>query len=330
MPHIRLAISQFRPAKGEYDANVARIGAVITQAAQLDPKPDLVVFPETATSGYFVEGGVKELAVTAGTLARDLAAAYQGPAIDVAVGFYERFQNHIHNSALYVTLGAKKPEVRHVHRKVFLPTYGMFDEERFVDRGQEGVRAFDTGWGGRAAILICEDAWHSLAGTIAALEGAQLLIVPSASPGRGSGAADDGSPLPHSVVRWERIVRGIAEEHGVFVALANLVGFEGGKGFPGASAVIDPTGRIIARGPLFEEALLTADIDLDALTTARSDSPLLADLQSALPVLIKGLGVRDARGGMRVAFDPATNGDASRIPHPASRVDIVTQSSTSP
>ena len=103
MAHIRIALSQFRPNKGEYAENVTRIGAVITQAAQLDPKPDLVVFPETATSGYFVEGGVKELAVTAGTLARDLAAGYQGPAIDVVVGFYERFQNHIYNSALYVT-----------------------------------------------------------------------------------------------------------------------------------------------------------------------------------------------------------------------------------
>ena len=108
--HVRIALSQFRPTKGEYQDNVARIGAVITQAAQLDPKPHLVVFPETATSGYFVEGGVKELAVTAGSLARDLAAAYSGPALDVVVGFYERFQNHIYNSALYVTLGKKQPE----------------------------------------------------------------------------------------------------------------------------------------------------------------------------------------------------------------------------
>ena len=317
MSVVRLALSQFRPTKGEYQENVARIGVVIGQAAQLDPKPDLVILPETATSGYFVEGGVKELAVTAGTLARDLAAAYQGPAIDVAVGFYERFQNHIHNSALYVTLGKKKPEVRHVHRKVFLPTYGVFDEERFVDRGQEGVRSFETGWGGKAAILICEDAWHSLAATVAALEGAQLLIVPSASPARGPGEDDDcaGEALPASVVRWERIVRGIAEEHGVFVALANLVGFEGGKGFPGASAVIDPTGRVIARGPLFEEALLTADVDLDSLTTARSDSPLLADLQSALPVLTKSLSGKNQNE--RVKFDPATNG--SPAPHALTR-----------
>lgn len=171
MSQLRIALSQFRPTKGEYAENVARIGAVVSQAAKLDAKPDLVVFPETATSGYFVEGGVKELAVTAGMLARDLAAAYQGPGIDVVVGFYERFQNHIYNSGLYVTLGDKSPEIRHVHRKVFLPTYGVFDEERFVDRGQDGVRAFETGWGGKAAILICEDAWHSLAATVAALEG---------------------------------------------------------------------------------------------------------------------------------------------------------------
>src|SRR3989449_3360615 len=323
MASVRLAISQFRPAKGECDGNVAGIGAVITQAAQLDPKPDLVVCPETATSGYFVEGGVKELAVTAGTLARDLAAAYQGPAIDVVVGFYERFQNHIYNSALYVTLNKKKPDVRHVHRKVFLPTYGVFDEERFVDRGQDGVRSFATGWGGTAAILICEDAWHSLAATVAALEGAQLVIVPSASPARGLGEVDvcEGESLPASVIRWERIVRGIAEEHGVFVALANLVGFAGGKGFPGASAVIDPTGRVLARGPLFEEALLTADIDLDSLTTARSDSPLLADLQSALPVLTKSLS--GDKQDQKVRFDPAANGSPAHGVQRTAHVDVV-------
>ncbi len=325
MPVVRLALSQFRPDKGEYARNVERIGGVIAQAGRLDPKPDLIAFPETATSGYFVEGGVKEVAVTAGTLARDLHVLYQGPPLDVAIGFYERFQNHIYNSGLYVTLGGQKPVVRHVHRKVFLPTYGMFDEERFVDRGQEGVRAFDTSWGGRAAILICEDAWHSLAGTIAALEGAQLLIVPSASPGRGSGAADDGSRLPLSVVRWERIVRGIAEEHGLFVALANLVGFEGGKGFPGASAVIDPTGNVLVRGPLFEEALITAELDLELLTHARADSPLLADLQSALPILTKGLGP-GARGSgkSKVKFDSATNGAqrASRAPRPQAPVPV--------
>jgi NAD+ synthetase len=321
---LRIAISQFRPTKGEYAANLERIGAVLAEAAALDVRPDLVVFPETSTSGYFVEGGVKDVAVTAGTLLADLSRVYPSGAapLDVAIGFYERYQNHFFNSCLYATLGGKRAEVRHVHRKVFLPTYGVFDEERFVDRGQEGVRAFETGWGGRAAILICEDAWHSLAATIAALEGAQLIIVPSASPARGTGVDAGGTKLPASMVRWERVVQGIAEEHGVFVVLANLVGFEGGKGFPGASVVIDPMGELVVRGPLFEEGLVVAELDLDQLTHARADSPLLADLQSALPILTKGLGNEKGAGSgktKKVKFDAATNGTRSKpLPTPHS------------
>src|SRR3989442_3810086 len=300
---LRIAVSQFRPPKGEYAPNVDRIAGVLAPAMALEVPPALVVFPETAPSGYFVEGGVKDVAVTAGTLFRDLQTRYQplgAPPVDVAVGFYEVFQNHIFNSCLYATLGGKASQVRHVHRKIFLPTYGVFDEEPFVDSGQDGVRAVDTGWG-RAAILICEDAWHSLCGTIAALDGAQLILVPSASPARGTAVDEDGTRLPASMVRWERVVRGIAEEHGVFVVLANLVGFEGGKGFPGASAVLDPHGCLVVRGPLFEEGLVTADIDLSQITDARVDSPLLADLQKVLPTLVNKLarGERGAGSGKR-------------------------------
>src|SRR6059036_3643803 len=325
----RLAIAQIRPAKGEYAANVQRIGGVLAQLAKLEPAVDLVVFPETATSGYFVEGGVRDVAVTAGTLFRDLSAqheAAQAPPLDVAVGFYEIFQSRFYNACLYATLGGPDAGVRHVHRKVFLPTYGVFDEERFVERGHD-VRAFDTRWG-RTAILICEDAWHSLTGTIAALDGAQLILVPSASPARGTGVDEEGVRLPASVVRWERILQGIAEEHGVYVAYASLVGFEGGKGFPGGSLLINPGGEIVLRGPLFEEAVLTYDVDFEEITRARAEAPLLADLEVNLPHLIKSLGMRDAGSGMRkrrpVKFDPAANGsDASRISHPASRVHVV-------
>src|SRR5207249_948893 len=218
------------------------------------------------------------------------------------------------------------PGIRHVHRKVFLPTYGVFDEERFVERGRD-IRAFDTRWG-RAAILICEDAWHSVSGMIAALQGAQLVIVPSASPARGTGTDEEGARLPASVVRWERIVRGIADEHGVWVALASLVGFEGGKGFPGASVLINPSGDIVLRGPLFEEAVLTYDIDFNETTRARAESPLLADLEVNLPHLLKSLGSGERgagpskRGRSAVKFDPATNGTAPRSALPASTIHV--------
>src|SRR5881397_2522114 len=327
----RLAIAQLRPTKGDYGANLQKIGGVLAQIAKLDPPADLVVFPETATSGYFVEGGVRDVAVTAGTLFRDLTLqheAAQAPPVDVAVGFYEVFQNHFYNSCLYASLGGKDASVRHVHRKVFLPTYGVFDEERFVERGRE-LRAFDTRWG-RAAILICEDAWHSLSGTIAALEGAQLVIVPSASPARGTGMDEEGVRLPASVVRWERILRGIADEHGVWVAFASLVGFEGGKGFPGGSVVVSPAGDIVLRGPLFEEAVLTYDVDFEEITRARAEAPLLADLEVNLPHLVKNLG-KGERGkgkgkGKRhaVEFDPAANGShVSPFPIPLSPIHVI-------
>src|SRR5213596_730055 len=336
----RLAIAQLRPTKGDYGANLQKIGGVLAQIAKLDPPADLVVFPETATSGYFVEGGVRDVAVTAGTLFRDLTVEHEAadaPLVDVAMRFYEVFQNHFYNSCLYASLGNALPRnassgnaapgIRHVHRKVFLPTYGVFDEERFVDRGRE-IRAFDTRWG-RAAILICEDAWHSLSGTIAALEGAQLVIVPSASPARGTGMDEEGVRLPASVVRWERILRGIADEHGVWVVFSSPVGFEGGKGFPGGSVVVSPGGEIVLRGPLFEEAVLTYDVDFAENTRARAEAPLLGDLEVNLPHLIKNLGKGETGRGKRkarpVEFDPATNGASgqSAIRNPQSAIHVV-------
>ena len=251
------------------------------------------ILPETALTGYFVEGGVRDLARPAGTVAQDLDRLYRhtltepvarARPLDVAVGFYERWQNTLYNSALYVTVGGDTgPVVHHVHRKMFLPTYGLFDEGRFVEPGHD-VRAFDTRWG-RAALLVCEDAWHSLTGTIAALDGAQIIFLSAAAPARGMWPRDDGVPGPVSVARWERLARDIAEEHGVFVSFVNLVGSEAGKAFPGGSALMGPAGDVRVRGPMFEEALLPATIDLSDLTRARADMPLLANLRTGLPDL---------------------------------------------
>jgi NAD+ synthetase len=211
----------------------------------------------------------------------------KAPPLDVALGFYELHQNRLHNSALYARLGDGDAGIRHIHRKVFLPTYGVFDEERFVEAGRS-VQAFDTTWG-RAAILICEDAWHSFTPMLAALDGAQLIIVPSASPARGPVPGEDGAGRPASLARWSRIVQDIAGEHGVFVALAQLVGFEGGKAFPGGSLVATPRGEVIAEAPIFEEALVPAHLDFEEITRARVDLPLLADLEMRLPHLLGSL-----------------------------------------
>ncbi|MDF1502831.1 NAD+ synthase [Roseisolibacter sp. H3M3-2] len=305
---LTLAVVQFRPVKGDYAANLARLGALLADCAALDPRPDVVQLPETALTGYFVEGGVRELAVTAGTVARDVDAAYRAaagagaPPLDVVVGFYEVWRDTLYNSAAYVTVGGDGWKIRHVHRKHFLPTYGLFDEERFVERGLE-LRAFDAPWG-RAAILVCEDAWHSLTGTIAALDGARVVFVSSAAPARGIWPRDDGVPGPASVARWDRLVRDIAEEHGVFVALANLVGSEGGKSFGGSSSVVGPRGDVRVRGPVFEEAILSITVDLADLTRARADSPLLNDLRVAMPHLLRTLDAVRRETPTPLAYDP--------------------------
>ncbi len=269
-------------------ANLARAGEVLAQAAAMEPHPDVVQFPETILSGYFVEGGVRENALTADDVVRALdahwrAAARPGSTIDVMVGFYEQHDGTLFNSALYARLGGADPVLLHVHRKNFLPTYSMFDEERFVERGYD-IRAFDTAWG-RAAMLVCEDAWHSLTGTIAALDGAQVIFVSSAAPARGVHPRGDGVEGPGSVARWERLIRDIAEEQGVFCTLANLVGSEGGKMFQGASFVAGPRGDVRARAPLWDEALLVTELDLGDLARSRADAPLLSDLKVAMPYL---------------------------------------------
>jgi NAD+ synthase (glutamine-hydrolysing) len=317
---IHLVVVQFKPRKGDYSANLQRLAGIFSQIDALEPRPDVAVFSETALTGYFVEGGVRDVAMTAGAFARDLQAQYRSAVntprqLDVCIGFYEVWNNAFYNSALYVTLGGGDgtPKIRHVHRKLFLPTYGLFDEERFVDRGFE-VRAFDTEWG-RAAVLICEDAWHSLTGTVAALDGATVIFICSASPARGVWAREDEGPIPANLKRWERLARDIAEEQGVFVALVNLVGTEGGKTFSGGSIIAGPSGDIRARAPLWDETLLTITLDPEDLTRARSDVPLLTDLQTMMPHLMRTVDRIQAGEPFSLSYDDASaNGSRGSVP----------------
>jgi len=313
---LHLALAQFRPRKAAYAENLARVEEVFRELAA-DPAPaELVVFPEAALTGYFLEGGVREEARTADRLLADLEArhrAAQAPPMDVILGFYELFETRLYNSVLAASLGGTDAGIRHVHRKVFLPTYGVFDEERYVDPGRE-VRAFDMRWG-RCAALVCEDAWHSVVPTIAALDGAQVIVVVSASPARGIGPQPDGSTRPASVRRWDRIAQQVAAEHGVFVVLSQLVGFEGGKGFPGGSIVAGPGGEIVGGAPLFEDALVRLELDLGEIPRVRADSPLLSDLEMRLPFLATQLA-RLAQGDAAAEPDGAA---PPRRPAPPAR-----------
>jgi predicted amidohydrolase len=283
---LKLAIVQTKPHKGDIEANLAELGDVFAQLAA-EPIPyDLVVLPEAALTGYFLEGGVYELAFTADDLAERLvrlwraAPGSQRAPVDVAVGFFENAGGTFYNASLYLEIEPRAHRIVHVHRKMFLPTYGVFDEERFLSRGRR-LQAFDTRFG-RMAMLICEDAWHAIMPTLAAIKGARALIVPSASPGRGLA---DGGEL-ESVTHWRNVLRSYAVEHGMFVMYAGLAGFEGGKGMTGSSALIDPFGETVARLPALGAHILRATVDFDEIDVARARLPLLGDLGAVLPDLL--------------------------------------------
>ena len=278
---VSLALVQFAPRKGDVNGNLERIEQVFA-ALRHDKEgfPSVIVFPEACLSGYFVEGGIAEVALSASTVLKRLSRAAHNACgaryqpFDVVLGFYEDDRGKLYNSALYATLGPT-PVLRHVHRKMFLPTYGVFDEERFVSRGRS-IEAFDTRHG-RAAILICEDACHSVAATIAALRGAQILYIPSASPGRGLEDAE-----PANVRMWRDIMRVAAAEHGIFIVYAGLVGFEGGKGFTGASRLMGPFGDLRVEAPFDGAAIVRTTISLADVNIARAALPALGDLEANL------------------------------------------------
>lgn len=269
-----VAVAQFAPAKADLDANLDTIAEIIAQS--IDEGAELVLLPEACTSGYFLEGGVLEVAVTTNQLAEKLWTRLRGKVtrpIDVALGFYQSDEGNLYNSATYLELLPDGVRVVAVYRKFFLPTYGVFDEERFVTRGRD-LAVFDTRLG-RMALLVCEDVWHSVLPTLCAVNGAQIILVPAASPARGFQMVEIEN---HE--RYRRLFRGISEEHGVFCANAQLCGFEGGKGFIGGSMITDPQGHVLAEAPQSEPHLLMAEIDLGMVSLARAQSPLIADLQS--------------------------------------------------
>ena len=224
------------------------------------------------------------MARSAQSIADDLARAWQAAAgdrrLDIACGFFENIDGAYHNSAVYLEARAGTARIVHVHRKMFLPTYGVFDEERFLSRGRK-LCVFDTRFG-KMALLICEDVWHSIMPTIAALKGARFIIVPSAAPGRG---VEDGEEL-ESVARWRSLLVGSAAEHGVYVVYAGLAGFEGGKGMTGSSMIIDPHGHVVVSAPVLGACIVSAAVDPQEIDLARASIPLLGDLGAVLPDLL--------------------------------------------
>jgi predicted amidohydrolase len=203
------------------------------------------------------------------------------------------------NSAVYFEDGA----IVHVHRKAYLPTYGLFDEGRYFARGDR-IRGFDSGFG-RNAILICEDMWHPSTVYVAALDHALTVFCPSTSPLRG---LTDGQPQDNNARYWELLNATYAQTFSLFIVYANRVGFEDGVGFWGGSEIVDPNGVRLAKAHYYDEDLIAAQINLKTARRQRVVSPLLRDenLDLTINELLRIRG-RDLEAQARTQLKIATS-----------------------
>ncbi len=269
---LTLGLAQINTVLGKPEANLEKHLALARQAVQ--DGVDLLLFPELSLTGYVLQDLTPAVAHRPSAddpLFRPLLQASQK--IDLLVGFVEEdARNRFYIAAAYLSKG----EVRHVHRKVYLPTYGLFDEGRFFAWG-DAIQAFETRFG-RAGVLICEDFWHASPPYLLWLDGADLFLFTSASPGRGLNSA----AILESA-RWvEHINRAYASLFTAFVAHSNRVGYEDGLNFWGGSTVFDPNGELIVQAPYFEEGVTPAELDLNQLHRTRARLPLLRDERTAL------------------------------------------------
>src|SRR5262245_10053542 len=221
---MKVALAQITPKLGDVEANLARHLDALRRARAR--KADLVVFPELSLTGYLLQDLVPEVAEEPATSRRLKALAAAAKGAGLVVGFIEKaVGERCFNAAACYASG----NLLHVHRKVYLPTYGMFDEGRYVTPG-ETFRSFDAPWG-RTGLLVCEDFWHLSASWLLSLQGMDVLVVISASPVKGL----DRSKELKSRTPWIDLARVVSRQMACWVIYVNRAGYEDGWSFQGGS-----------------------------------------------------------------------------------------------
>ena len=262
-----VALAQLAPRLGEVDANL-QLASDWLRRAQAE-EAQLVVFPELALTGYLLSDLVPEVAMPA-TDPRLAELSRLAPGMLVAIGFVEETEEHRYaNSAALLRDG----RLLGLHRKVYLPTYGLFDEGRFTRPGDR-IRTVEVGEPlGRIGLSVCEDFWHASLPMLQAQDGASLLVNVAAGPARAPGSAAG----LRAIAGWHRMQDTYALLGTVGVAFCNRVGNEEGLTFWGGSRLLGADGSVLAEGPLYEEALVVGDFETDDLRMQRYQLPLLAD-----------------------------------------------------
>jgi N-carbamoylputrescine amidase len=262
---MRVALGQFDCALGEVDRNLAQITELVDQANA--DGADLIVFPELAVHGY----ALGQLSDRRQLSVRDERLAELGSGhADVLVGFHEDGGVRAYNSAAYLS----GSQLVHLHRKLYLPNYLVWEERKHSSPGQS-LRAFDTTYA-RTATLICNDAWQPALPWLAAQDGAELLLVPANS------ASNMGAGQLDNRIYWERLLESIGRMQQAWVVFVNRVGTEAGCEFWGGSRVVDPQGEVVVQAPYGETSLISVDIDIGVARRARRELPLIAEARLGL------------------------------------------------
>jgi predicted amidohydrolase len=265
---LRIAVAQIAPRLGLVDENLERHHALLAEARASGA--GLVVFPELGLTGYLLQDLAGEVAMRADDRRLVELAAAAGDASAV-VSFVEESTDHrLFISAALLEEGA----VRHVHRKVYLPTYGLFDERRFYAAG-DALRAVPSRLGVGMGLAICEDVWHLSVPALLALDGAQVIVNVSASPGRDLASTHETGL--GTATSWRQILRTYAQLTTSFVVFCNRVGVDETISFWGGSEVIAPDGEALLSAPLYDEGLFTVDVELGDIRRERIALPLLRD-----------------------------------------------------
>jgi predicted amidohydrolase len=298
MQTIRVALAQVAPGLGRLDANLARHHELLDEARA--GKADLVVFPELGLTGYQLQDLAAEVALRLDDpRLADLAAATTD--VSAVVSFVEESADH----RLFIAAALLEDgEIRHVHRKLFLPTYGLFDERRFFAAG-DVLRAVASRLGISIGIAVCEDFWHLAVPQLLALDGAQLLINVSSSPGRDLAATNEVGL--GTATSWRQLMRTYAQLTTSYVVFCNRVGVDESISFWGGSEVIGPSGAALFSAPLYDEGLYTVDVPLAEIRRERIALPLLRDERPDLHVRELSRIVAERAG---LAHDTSSDPDA--------------------
>jgi predicted amidohydrolase len=272
---LRIALAQTAPHLGLFDENLECHHALLADARAAGA--ELVVFPELGLTGYLLQDLASEVAIRLDD-PRLAALAAETDGISAIVSFVEESADH----RLFIA-GAllEDGRVAHVHRKLFLPTYGLFDERRFFAPG-DLLRAVSSRLGVGLGIAICEDLWHLPVAQILALDGAHIIVNISSSPGRDLAATNEVGL--GTATSWRTLMRAYAQLTTSFVVFVNRVGVEESISFWGGSEVIGPSGAPAFSAPLYDEGLYFVDIDLGDVRRERIALPLLRDERLELEV----------------------------------------------